>query len=248
MDSSDRSRYDALANELTGLSTCEAFVDWERRAKEAVDGLRIAIENANAHMEPVLQEKADLLRSLDSAKFEFSQRPLLKRMAGDHSAEEAIKARISVLDQWMSSARSEIVQFEELSNQLSKVVDFASEIGPRTLADKRQILSSIRQQKKELQVRKHELTSMMTAMRQIARAASATAGKRGFFGVTGTFGDGKSSDNLAWYDSSLAADQRRAIRAVKEDGIRPLESEKTAIEQRILALDRHILFVEQFNS
>jgi hypothetical protein len=248
VDSSDLSTYDALATELTGLSTCEALVDWERRAKEEADGLRLAVENANAQIEPVLKERADLLESLDRAKFEFSQRPFLKRIARDHSAEEAIKARISVLDQWISSAHSEIAQFEKLSNQLSKIVDFVAEIGPRTLADKSQILSRLRQQKKELQIQKRELTTKMTAMRRIVRDASATAGKRGFFGVTGTFGDGKSSDGLAWYDPSLAAGQRRAIRAVKEDALRPLESEKTDIEQRILALDRHILFVEQFKS
>lgn len=248
MDSSDRSRYDALAKELTGLSTCEALVDWERRVKEGVDGLRSAIENANAQMEPVLQEKADLRKTLDRAEFEFSQRPFLKRMAGDHSAEEAIKARITVLDRWISSARAEIAQFEELSNQLSKLADFVGQFGPRTLADKSQILSRLRQQKKELQIRKRELATKMTAVRQEARAASAVAGKRGLLGMTGSFGDGRFSDKLGWYDSELAADQRRSIRAAKEDALRPIESKKAEIEQRILTLDTHILFVEQFKS
>jgi hypothetical protein len=248
MNPSDRTRYDELAAELALLSTCDGLADWEQRTREVSSGIRSAIENANAQIEPVLQERADLVRSLDRAKFEFSQRPLLKRMAGDHSAEEDVEARISVLDRWVTSARSEIAQFEEVAGQLNKLIDFAAEFGPKTLADKSAILNRFRQERKQLQVRKRELNTTMAAIRQEARTASTSAGKRGLFGVTGSFGDGKFSDNLAWYDPSLAADQRRGVRAAKENALRPYEAQKAEIEQRIIALDRHILFVDQFKS
>jgi hypothetical protein len=233
MDASLDQQVNILANQLTELSSCQGLLDWVQRVRAQESGIQLAIKNAEAQMEPVFKEKNELLQSLVVARAEFRRQPLLKRILDHHSAEKPIDERLSVIEQWLLSARTEIAEYQKLADLLNKLLSFAGQFGPTSLADKKRILAGLHSEKKELQIRKREITKSMTAIRQVARAASADAGKVGLFGL---------------YDSSRAAAQRRGIRAVKENALQPHELEKAQVEDQIIGLDKHILFVEQFIS
>ena len=70
----------------------------------------------------------------------------------------------------------------------------------------------------------------MKVVRTGARQQSAQAGR--VFGV--------------FYDSKLAASERRSIRYSKESILRPHEDAKTAIERQLVQIDRDILWAEKF--
>jgi len=71
----------------------------------------------------------------------------------------------------------------------------------------------------------------MKAVRTGARQQSAQAGR--VFGV--------------FYDSKVAASDRRSIRYAKEATLRPHEDAKAAIERQLVQTDRDILWAEKFN-
>ena len=114
----------------------------------------------------------------------------------------------------------------KMASQLQESIDFT----PNTPEEQKTLLKELRQRKKELQVEKREVAAAMKAVRTGARQQSAQAGR--VFGV--------------FYDSKLAASERRSIRYSKESTLRPHEDAKTAIERQLVQIDRDILWAEKF--
>jgi hypothetical protein len=246
MNHYDRRSLDDLANAFPGLSTYAAINEWNQRAKEEQDRINQAIESINEELRAPAQEIADLSVELNRAKSEFKQQPVLKRLFHSNDSEKVLAAQITAIQQGTTSLQTEKSQLLEMSAQLQKITKYAAEFGPKTAAERDLLIKKLRLEKKKLQARKREIGVTATAIRQEARTQSAQAGKRGLFGATGSFGDGSFSDKLAWYDSSLAADQRRSIRYAKESALHPYESAKAEIEQELINLEKRILWIEQF--
>ena len=89
--------------------------------------------------------------------------------------------------------------------------------------------------RKELEVRKKQVLEMkrdisakMTAVRSDARRQSAVAGKNW----------------IGLYDSSLAADQRRAIRIQKESGLLFLEQQKSNTDEILAQIEKNLETLE----
>lgn len=108
-----------------------------------------------------------------------------------------------------------VEQLEALSDQT-----------PDTPEEKKALLADLKALKKELAQEKKELSLAMREVRNGARRAGAQVG--GFF----------STPRSRRYE-------RVQIRLNKEAALKPHEDEKTAIERRILSLDRLILWVER---
>jgi hypothetical protein len=246
MNHYDRSNLDKLANAFPELSTFTALNEWNQRAKGEQDRINQAIESVNEELRAPSQEIADLSVELERARTEFKHQPLLKRMFRSNDSENVITAQITAIQRGTTSLQAEKTQLLEISAQLQKVTSYAAEFGPTTAAERDRLIKKLRLQKKELQARKREIRVTATAIRQEARTQSTQAGKRGLFGATGSFGDGTFSDKLAWYDPSLAADQRRGIRYEKERALHPYESAKAEIEQELISLDKRLLWIEKF--
>jgi hypothetical protein len=240
----DRRSFDGLVNALAELSTYAALNDWNQRAKEEQDRINRTLDSITEELRPSAQEIAKLSRELDTAKWQFKQQPVLKRMFGKHDSEKVIAAQITAIQQGTTSLCAEKAQLLTISGKLNQLMEYVAEFGPKTGEEKRLLLKKLHQQKKELQARKREAAVAMTAVRQEARTQSANAGKRGFLGATGSFNDGSSS--FGWYDPEVAASQRRSIRCAKESALRPYESTKAEIEQQLISLEKRLLWVEQF--
>ena len=84
----------------------------------------------------------------------------------------------------------------------------------------------------------------MSSIRQEARKQSAEAGKTGLFGPDSLIQVGQGQ----YYDSSLAAQQRRAIRHAKEDALAPFESTKAEVEQELGKIEKRVLWIEKFEN
>jgi len=156
---------------------------------------------------------------LGEAKGEFEQQGLFKRMLGHHEAEHAIEGMISRLRQ-MRALLPEII------NQLQEYLDLT----PHNPEEKAQLIKELRHRKKELQAQKREESATMTAIRQEARVKSTHAGKTW----------------LGFYDSGVAADERRDIRYDKEAALGPHEDAKAAIERQLLRIERDLLWLDEF--
>jgi len=236
-----------IATALAALSTYSALEAWKQQAKKEKDQLDQAADSINHNLQFPSQETIDLSEELDRAKLEFKHQPLLKRILGSNDAEKAITAQIAAIEQASANLRAKMTEFQETAANLQKLIGFAAQFGPTTAAEKDLLVKNLTLQKKELQVKKREASTAAAAIRREAQTQSAHAGKRGLFGVTGSFGDGSFSDKLAWYDPSLAADQRRAIRGAKENALRPYESAKAEIDQQLINLEKHLLWIKQFH-
>jgi hypothetical protein len=159
------------------------------------------------------------LVNLDEEKRRFEQQSLLKRTFSSHGPEEAVAGRISVHRQ----QRAHLVKLVEGMQQKAVLV-------PSSTTTRDLLLKEIRHHMKELRAKKKEATAAMTAIRREARVASDGAGKTW----------------IGLYDSSLAADQRRGIRHAKEETLRPYEDAKETIERQMMALEKHLIWLEQF--
>jgi hypothetical protein len=114
----------------------------------------------------------------------------------------------------------------KMALELQESIDFT----PNSPEEQKVLLKELRQRKKELQVQKREIAAAMKAVRTDARQQSAEAGR--VFGV--------------FYDSKVAASQRRSIRYAKEATLGPHEDAKAAVERQLVQIDRDILWVEKF--
>jgi hypothetical protein len=149
-----------------------------------------------------------------------SEKSFLNRMFSGHKAEKDIA-------QLIEKCRSHKMTLAELASHLQEATDFT----PNSLQEQKALLKELRERKKELQFEKREVATAMKAIRTEARQQSAQAGR--VFGI--------------FYDSKVAASQRRRIRYAKESALRPQEDTKSAIERQIAQVDREILWAERFH-
>ncbi len=158
-------------------------------------------------------------RYLDEEKHKFQQQSFLKRTFGSHDSEEAAAHRISDL-------RIQGGVLAKLVKEMEQKVDLV----PDSQSKRDSLLKELRHHMKELKAKKKEATVAATEIRREARVASDGAGKTW----------------LGFYDPSLAADQRRGIRHAKEDALRPYEDTKETIERQLIALEKHVTWLENF--
>ena len=112
---------------------------------------------------------------------------------------------------------------ENMANELQEAIDFT----PNSFNEKKELLSELKNRKKELQLQKREITANMKAIRRQARMKSANAGRR-----------------IYGYNSKMAARQRRGIKYSKEAQLKPHEDLLTAIERQLLQTDKDIFWAE----
>ncbi len=158
-------------------------------------------------------------RNLDEEKHKFQQQSFLKRTFGSHDSEEAAAHRISDL-------RIQGGVLAKLVKEMEQKVDLV----PDSQSKRDSLLKELRHHMKELKAKKKEATVAATEIRREARVAIDGAGKTW----------------LGFYDPSLAADQRRGIRHAKEDALRPYEDTKETIERQLIALEKHVTWLENF--
>jgi uncharacterized protein YqgV (UPF0045/DUF77 family) len=115
---------------------------------------------------------------------------------------------------------------ETMTEELLEAIDFT----PNSSVEQKSLLKELRQIKKELQLRKREVTASAKKIKEEARLKSIHAGK-----VLGIF-----------YDSKLASIERRSIRYKKEAMVAPHEDIKASLDRQILKTDKNILWVERF--
>jgi hypothetical protein len=156
--------------------------------------------------------------ALAQAKLEFEQRSFWKQVFGNHDSENLIASRLSGL-------RQRKIRLLQMIAELQNAIDFT----PNTPQEKELLVKELHHRRKELQAQKREATAVMTAIRQEARVKSVHAGETLF----------------GFYDSSLAADQRRGIRYSKEAALKPHEDEKAAIERQLIRIEKDLLWIEQ---
>lgn len=158
-------------------------------------------------------------QTLEQHKQAKSEKSFLGRMFSGNKEQSELELLIDKYDHFK-------ITLGKMASQLQESIDFT----PNTPEDQKALLKELRQRKKELQVEKREVTAAMKAVKTGARQESADAGK--VFGL--------------YYDSKVAASQRRYIRYEKEAALRPHEDAKSAIERQIIQTDRDILWAEKF--
>ena len=246
MEHYDRTRLDDLAREVDAMSEYSRVPEWQQRAQQEQEFLRQCLEAVAEEIRPVEEAINNLTAELEQCNAEYKRQSFFKRLWAENQNAKVIAAEIDAYKRQIPPLREQEGKLSSASALLQKFMDYVAQYAPQSHEHKAHILKQLKLQKKELQTKKREATMAMREIRQEARTESANAGKRGLFGMTGSFGDGQFSDKLSWYDPSLAAAQRRAIRQAKESTLVPIESTKENLEAQILGIDKQILFVEKF--
>ena len=172
----------------------------------------------------------NLTVELQQSNADFQRQSLFKRIWEPNKNARVIEVEIDSYKRQIVPLRAEEVKLSDTSAKLQKFMDYVAELAPQSPEHKAQILKALKLEKKELQMEKKEATTTMTAIRHEARVAGSEAGKTW----------------LGFYDSELAAAQRRGIRHAKEESLAPYESTKEELASKIIGIERRILFVEKF--
>ena len=225
-----RGQVDELARALMELCAYTAVNEWNLKAKQEQDRINQATQSADSALTPLDETMTNLFRQLDAARFEFKQQSFLKRIAGDHTKEKEIEARLAGIQNQRTYIEAEKSRLQEMSFRLQELVDCAARSAPKSPAEKAVLIKKLHQEKKDLAAKKRETMMAMTAIRQDARKQSANAGESFFIG----------------YDPEAAASQRRGIRRAKETALAPLESGKATLEQRLINIEERLLWIERF--
>ena len=111
-----------------------------------------------------------------------------------------------------------------LADQLQEYIDLT----PESKSERKELLSELRREKKDLQLQKREINANMKDIRTVARQKSASAPYtlRGMMGMT--------------------ALQRQQLRYEKEQSLAPLEGRKDWIDSQINQVDRKIVWAQRF--
>jgi len=128
---------------------------------------------------------------------------------------------------------------EHLKKAIDKFMDdyeYKLSILPTSREHQKALLKDINALKDELKVKKREIKLAKKSIRESARQASTSAGTV-YVGVFMT----------KRYNSKLAAAQRRAIRAKKDEMLGGYEQQEAEIDKEILRLDKLAMFVKSFN-
>ena len=158
-------------------------------------------------------------QALEKIRQSKSEKSFVGRLFSSDKEEKELMQLIEKYNQYKAT-------LGKMTSQLQESIDFT----PNSLEEQKILLKELRQRKKELQVEKREIAAAMKALRTDARQQSAQAGR--VFGV--------------FYDSKVAASERRSIRYAKEATLRPHEDAKAAIERQLVQIDRDILWAEKF--
>jgi len=158
-------------------------------------------------------------QALEKIRQSKSEKSFVGRLFSSDKEEKELLQLIEKYNQYKAT-------LGKMASQLQESIDFT----PNSPEEQKILVKELRQRKKELQVEKKEIAAAMKAVRTGARQQSAQAGR--VFGV--------------FYDSKLAASERRNIRYSKEATLRPHEDAKAAIERQLVQIDRDILWAEQF--
>jgi len=228
----DRNGYTELLQLADQMCTYQEVADWNIRAQKEQALIRNAYAGLNVEIQTLNKSVASVSGELEAEKKDYKQHSsLLKRFFVQNKNEKVIAAEISAFERQRSNLYSEQVGLGETAQDLDNLIAYVAKYAPKSPQEKALMLKQIKQEKKELNAKKKEANMQMRAIRSEASNASAHAGKVGLFG---------------FYDSSIAAAQRRGIRIDKEEALAPLEGTKEEIESKILALDKCELFVEKF--
>lgn len=158
-------------------------------------------------------------QTLEILKQSKSEKSFMGRLFSSDKEEKELLLLIDEYNQYK-------VTLGNMASQLQESIDFT----PNSPEEQKILIKELRQRKRELQIQKREVAAAMKAVRADARQQSAEAGR-----VFGLF-----------YDSKMAAFQRRNIRYSKEASLRPHEDAKSAIERQVVQIDRDILWAEKF--
>lgn len=156
---------------------------------------------------------------LEGVRKSKSEKSLIGRLFSSGKEEKELLQLVEKYNQYKAT-------LGKMASQLQESIDFT----PNSPEEQKTLLKELRQRKKELQVEKREIAAAMKAVRTDARQQSAQAGR--VFGV--------------FYDSKVAASERRSIRYAKETTLRPHEDAKAAIERQLVQIDCDILWAEKF--
>ena len=167
-------------------------------------------------LEIEIAQQAQTIEQLRQSK---SEKSLVGRLLSSRKEEKEITQHIEKYHEYKTT-------LGKIASQLQESIDFT----PNSPEEQKVLLKELRQRKKELQVEKREIVATMKAVRTDARQQSAQAGR--VFGV--------------FYDSKMAASERRSIRYSKESALRPHEDAKAAIERQLVQVKRDILWAEKF--
>jgi hypothetical protein len=160
----DDKNFQALMTEYQTLTTFEAAIAWDQRARDEVE----TIVNAVRKLEEEISERST---ALELAKKEQAQKSFLKRTFGSRKDEEEAEKLIEKYSQFQTT-------LEALAARLQEAIDFT----PNSPEEQKMLLQELRLRKKELQVQKRATMDSMKAIREEARVKSIHAGK-GFLGL-----------------------------------------------------------------
>jgi hypothetical protein len=183
---------------------------------QKVAGETSALPNTLAAFDQMIAAE---LANLGQEKRSFEQQSFIQRTFGNHDSLDADSQRISTL----RKQREQLAQLVEGMQQRTELV-------PDSQAKRDLILKTIRVQMKELKIRKKEAGLAMTEIKQGARVASEGAGVSW----------------IGFYNSTLAARQRRGIRHGKEEALQPYEDAKDFVDRQLIALEKQIIWLESF--
>jgi chromosome segregation ATPase len=229
---------DGLANSLDNLCRYSEVEPWKQEAQAELE--RMA--QAHAPLDEARQQWQQRAIELTAQLQEMSQQPLLKRIFGNPTQKIAVEIELESARKQERAFESEVGPLQMRYAHLQMLLDFCTSNGPTTRAEQDAIMKRLRLEKKELMMHKRETSAEMSAVRQAARKVSSEAGKTGLFGPYSLIKVGEGD----YYSGTLAAAQRRGIRHKRDEMLEPLESTKSDIEQKILTLEKHLLWVERF--
>ncbi len=166
------------------------------------------------------QQATQHVAHADQLRDERARLPFFKRLFASRAPERQFRGYASSL---LQSAH----QLGMLMNDLLERIDYT----PNDETEQKLLLKELRAERKDLQLEKRELAAEKRAINRAAREASANAGHGIFF-----------------YDSKVAASERRAIRRQRAADLAPVENHAAYIEQQMRDLDRRLVWVELFTS
>lgn len=162
----------------------------------------------------------DLALQADRSAQAHAALPFFRRIFSSRKHEHVLRVQAS---QALATAN----HLGAMMNDLLECIDYS----PNDERERKALLKELRAERKELQLAKRGIAAQKRAIHRAAKEQSADAGRILFF-----------------YDSKVAASERRAIRRQRYASLAPVEDQGLAIEYQMRDLDRRIMWVERFGA
>ena len=143
-----------LIAQFQNLRTFEEVVDWDARAKQAIETADRFIRNAQA-------EKAQAQSSLRQLENEHEEKSFFGKILGGKKELNKLEEKIAQIDSLVSKV-------EFIINNIQSKID----ITPNTPEEQTNLLKELFLEKKELTVKKREINAQMKEIRTAARQKS----------------------------------------------------------------------------